>query len=71
MGFYKFTLILHVFIFPISGIVQYKKNTTVKIEEKIVVSLYLLNVLADNCKKREEFSATAASTASAHLLHQQ
>lgn len=47
-----------------------KNDTTVMIGERIGDSLYQLSVLADNCKQREDFAATAASTASVHLLHQ-
>ena len=40
------------------------------IGERIGDFFYQLSVLADNCKQREDFAATAASTASVHLLHQ-
>ena len=45
-------------------------DTTVMTGERIGDSLYLLSVLADNCKHREDFTAKAVSLASAHLLHQ-
>jgi hypothetical protein len=38
--------------------------------ERVGDSLFQLSVLAESCKQREDFSDTAASTASVHLLHQ-
>jgi hypothetical protein len=39
--------------------------------ERVGDSLFQLSVLAESCKQREDFAATATSTASVHLLHQQ
>ena len=45
-------------------------DTTVMTGERIGDSLYQLSVLADNSKHREDFAATAVSSASTNLLHQ-